>query len=210
MPNVESYSLMVSPSYLCETSSKKAKKTPQMIEMLEKQMENFQSEIDNVAASIRQGNKIAIEGLAIMIQGHEIANEGLAIMEKGRSRCYSEEEVFFELVNIGIPTDMQLDAMLFLIKDPSKMRAFFGVPASELRRQILLKMISGFGVDPMASFLPPRNQQHRFTPPTPTPKRHNPPPQPLDKRRHPTTKRLLNHPFSSSSSSIESRQLMVM
>nr|POF14717.1 hypothetical protein CFP56_34201 [Quercus suber] len=141
MPNVESYSLMVSPSYLCETSSKKAKKTPQMIEMLEKQMENFQSEIDNVAASIRQGNKIAIEGLAIMIQGHEIANEGLAIMEKGRSRCYSEEEVFFELVNIGIPTDMQLDAMLFLIKDPSKMRAFFGVPASELRRQILLKMM---------------------------------------------------------------------
>ena len=38
MPNVESYSPMVSPSYSRETSSKKAKKTPKM---LEKQMEIF-------------------------------------------------------------------------------------------------------------------------------------------------------------------------
>ena len=36
MSNVESYSPMVSPSYSCETLSKKAKKTPQMVEMLEK------------------------------------------------------------------------------------------------------------------------------------------------------------------------------
>ena len=43
IPNIESYFPMVSPSYLCETSSKKANKTPQMVEMLEKQMENFQS-----------------------------------------------------------------------------------------------------------------------------------------------------------------------
>ena len=67
MPNVESYSPMVSPSYSCETSSKKVKKTPQMVEMLEKQMEIFQSGIDNVAASIGQGNEIAKEGLAIMM-----------------------------------------------------------------------------------------------------------------------------------------------
>ena len=58
---------MVSPSYSCETSSKKAKKTPQMVGMLENQMENFQSGIDNVAASIRQGNEIAKAGLAIMM-----------------------------------------------------------------------------------------------------------------------------------------------
>ncbi|KAL0005297.1 hypothetical protein SO802_012858 [Lithocarpus litseifolius] len=141
MPNVESYSPMVSPSYSCETSSKKAKKTPQMVEMLEKKMEIFQSGIDNVAASIRQGNEIAKEGLAIMVQGHEIAKEGLAIMEKGRPRCYSEDEVFSELVKIGIPTETQLDAMLFLIKVPAIMREFFGVPTSELRRQILLKMM---------------------------------------------------------------------
>ncbi|XP_030951976.1 uncharacterized protein LOC115975362 isoform X2 [Quercus lobata] len=141
MPNVDSYSPRVSPSYSCETSSKKAKKTPEMVEMLEKQMEIFQSGIDNVAASIRQGNEIAKEGLAIMMQGHEIAKEGLAIMERGRPRCYSEDEVFSELVKIGIPTEHQLDAMLFLIKDPTKMRAFFGVPTTELRRQILLKMM---------------------------------------------------------------------
>ena len=112
-----------------------------MIEMLEKQMEIFQSRIDNVAASIRQGNEIAKEGLAIMMQGHKIAKDGLAIMERGHPRCYSEDEVYYELVNIGILTDVQLDAMLFLIKDPAKMRAFFGVPTSELRRQILLKMM---------------------------------------------------------------------
>ena len=133
MSNVESYSPMVSPSYSCETSSKKAKKAPQMIEMLEKQMEIFQSRIDNVAASIRQGNEIAKEGLAIMMQGHKIAKDGLAIMERGHPRCYSEDEVYYELVNIGILADVQLDAMLFLIKDPAKMRAFFGVPTSELR-----------------------------------------------------------------------------
>ena len=48
---------------------------------------------------------------------------------------------FSELVKIGIPTEHQLDAMLFLIKDPAKMRAFFGIPTSELRQQILLKMM---------------------------------------------------------------------
>nr|POE60056.1 hypothetical protein CFP56_45376 [Quercus suber] len=67
MPNVELYSPMVSPSYSCETSSKKAKETSQMVEMLEKQIEIFQFGIDNVAASIRQGNEIAKEGLAIII-----------------------------------------------------------------------------------------------------------------------------------------------
>ena len=36
MPNVESYFPMVSPSYSCEISSKKVKKTPQMVKMLEK------------------------------------------------------------------------------------------------------------------------------------------------------------------------------
>ena len=94
-----------------------------------------------MAASIRQGNKIAKKGLAIMMQGHEIAKEGLAIMERGSPRCYSEDEVFSKLVKIGISMDVQLDAMLFLIKDPVKMRAFFGIPTNELRQQILLKMM---------------------------------------------------------------------
>ena len=69
-------------------------------------MEIFQSRIDNVATSIRQGNEIANEGLAIMMQGHEIVKEGLAIMERGRPRCYSVDEVFSELVRIGIPMDV--------------------------------------------------------------------------------------------------------
>ena len=94
-----------------------------------------------MAASIKQGNEIAKKGLAIMMQGHEIAKEGLAIMERGSPRCYSEDEVFSKLVKIGISMDMQLDAMLFLIKDPAKMREFFGIPTNELRQQILLKMM---------------------------------------------------------------------
>ena len=100
MPNVESYSLMVSPSYSCEISSNKAKKTLQMVEMLENQMKIFQSGIDNMIASIRQENEIAKEGLAIMIQGHEIAKEGLAFIERGRQCCYSEDEVFSRLMKI--------------------------------------------------------------------------------------------------------------
>ena len=94
-----------------------------------------------MAASIRQGNEIAKEGLVIMMQGHEIVKEGLAIMERGRPRCYSVDEVFSELVKIKIPLDVQLDAILFLIKDPAKMRAYFGVSTSELRQQILLKIM---------------------------------------------------------------------
>ena len=94
-----------------------------------------------MAASIRQGNEIAKEGLVIMMQGHEIVKEGLAIMERGRPCCYSEDKEFSELVKIGIPKEHELDAMLFLIKDPAKMRAFFGVPTSKLHRQILLKMM---------------------------------------------------------------------
>ena len=100
-----------------------------------------------MTASIRQENEIAkkgltimMEGVTIMMQGHEIVKEGLAIMERGRPRYYSDNEVFSKLVNIGISTNVQLDAMLILIKDPAKIRAFFGVLTSELHRQILLKM----------------------------------------------------------------------
>ena len=100
-----------------------------------------------MTASIRQENEITkkgvtimMEGLTIMMQGHEIAKKGLAIMERGRPRCYSDNEVFSKFVNIGISTNVQLDAMLILIKDPAKIRAFFCVPTSELHRQILLKM----------------------------------------------------------------------
>ena len=98
-----------------------------MVEMLEKEKDIFQSGVNNVAARIRQWNEIGKEGIAIMMQGHEIAKERLAIKERGRSHCYSEEKVFLELVNIGILSNIQLDAMLFLIKNPSKMRALFWV-----------------------------------------------------------------------------------
>ena len=68
-----------------------------MVEMFEKQMDIFQSRINNMTASIRQGYKIA--------------KEGLVIMERGRPHCYFEEEVFFELVKIGI--DMAIRVRIF-------------------------------------------------------------------------------------------------
>ena len=88
MSNVESYFLIDSHSYSCETSSKKTKKPVQMVEILEKQMNIFQSEIDNMTVSVRQGNKIA--------------KEGLVIMERGRPHFYFEDEVFSKLVKVGI------------------------------------------------------------------------------------------------------------
>jgi len=97
MPNVGSYFLMDSHSYSCETSSKKTKKPVQMVEMFEKQMDIFQFGIDNMTASIRQRYKIA--------------KEGLAIMERGCPHCYFEEEVFFELVKVGI--DMAIWVRIF-------------------------------------------------------------------------------------------------
>ena len=59
-----------------------------MVEILEKQMDIFQSEIDNMTTSVRQGNKIA--------------KEGLVIMEGGHPHFYFEDEVFSELVKVGI------------------------------------------------------------------------------------------------------------
>lgn len=63
--------------------------------------------------------------LVIIKQGHEITKEEIAIMERGWPRCYSKEEVFLELVKIGVLKNIQLHPMLFLIKDLTKVRTFF-------------------------------------------------------------------------------------
>ena len=100
-------------------SSKGIKRKASMMESLDKYAKNLQSGLSSVADAIREGNIIA---------------------ERGRPRIYSEEEVYAELINIGVPENLQLDAFLFLIKSAAKMRAFFAVP-NDRRYELLLKLM---------------------------------------------------------------------
>ena len=102
-----------------EKSSKGIKRKASMIDSLDKHVEILKSGMSNVADAIREGN---------------------AIVEKAQPRIYSEEEVYSELLNIGVSENMQLDAFLFLIKRASQKRAFFAVP-SDRRYELLLKMM---------------------------------------------------------------------
>ena len=80
-------------------------------------------------ARVVRGTKCGVYNRhAIMNQIHEIAKERLAIMERGRLYCYYKDEMFLELVKMGVLENIQHDAMLFMINDPTKIRVFFGVP----------------------------------------------------------------------------------
>ncbi|XVF68006.1 hypothetical protein PTKIN_Ptkin10aG0168000 [Pterospermum kingtungense] len=111
----------------CESSSKHRNKKVKTNTIIEKQFEAMNNGIKEVAKVMREGNAIS--------------EKLVAIQERCKQRCYSETEVFEELVNIGVPDYLQLDAFLFLINSPPKMRAFFGVP-KELRQELLIKMMS--------------------------------------------------------------------
>ncbi|XP_071932568.1 uncharacterized protein [Coffea arabica] len=77
---------------------------------------------------------------------HNVADalrEGNTILEKSRPRVYSEKEIYDELVNIGVETDLIDDYYVFLCQNTEKVRSFFGCP-SERRRNILNKLMNGF------------------------------------------------------------------
>ena len=77
---------------------------------------------------------------------HNVADalrEGNTILEKSRPRVYSEKEIYDELVNIGVETDLIDDYYVFLCQNTEKVRSFFGCP-SESRRNILNKLMNGF------------------------------------------------------------------
>jgi len=71
-----------------------------------------------------------------------IAEKEIVAMERGWPHCYSEDEIFTKLKNIGVPNHFQIEAFLFLIDSQSKMRAFFGCPG-ERRRKLLLHIMYG-------------------------------------------------------------------
>ena len=109
-----------------ENSSKGIKRKAFTTDPLDKHVEIIQSGINNVAEAIREGNVIA--------------EKGIVVFEKARRRIYEEQDIYAELLNIGVPDDQQLEAFLFLIKYPEKTRAFFAVPSAR-RYELLLKMM---------------------------------------------------------------------
>ena len=72
----------------------------------------------------------------------EAIREGNAVMERGQSHVYSEEEVFEELVKIGIEKHLIYSAYSFLVEDPARVRVFFGFPVEE-RKDFLIQMMYG-------------------------------------------------------------------
>lgn len=88
-------------------------------DVFEREFESIREAIKDVAEAIREGNVIA---------------------ERGRPRVYSEQEVFTELVKIGVDVQLRYRAYTFLIANPGRVRAFFGCPAAE-RKEYLLQMM---------------------------------------------------------------------
>ncbi|XP_059638244.1 uncharacterized protein LOC132280134 [Cornus florida] len=117
----------------CGESSKGTKRKGLMVGLFGKEIEVIGSGINKVAETIEKRNLVAERGL-------EIAAKIVAIAEKARADYHSDEEVFAELVNIGVPDCIQLDAFLFLLKCSQHKSAFFGVP-SERRLELLYKMM---------------------------------------------------------------------
>lgn len=88
-------------------------------DVFEREFESIREAIKDVAQAIREGNVIA---------------------ERGRPRVYSEQEVFTELVKIGVDVQLRYKAYTFLIANAGRVRAFFGCPAEE-RKEFLLQLM---------------------------------------------------------------------
>ncbi|KAJ7980104.1 Myb/SANT-like domain containing protein [Quillaja saponaria] len=102
------------------TASPKGKKRKALLDAeCKREFESIREAINNVAEAIREGN---------------------AVIERGRARIYSEDDIFTELVNIGLDQNILYSAYIFLIKDAARVRAFFGCPAEE-RKNFLLHIM---------------------------------------------------------------------
>ncbi|KAL5540939.1 hypothetical protein UlMin_044915 [Ulmus minor] len=118
----------ISPQHNTEgvNSFKNLKRKASMIDSLDKHAEIIQFGIKDVANAIREGNVIA--------------EKGVAVFEKTRPCIHEEEDIYVELLKIGVLDHLQLQAFLFLVKSPPKTLAFFAVP-SERRYDLLLQMM---------------------------------------------------------------------
>ncbi|KAJ6998990.1 hypothetical protein NC653_014969 [Populus alba x Populus x berolinensis] len=94
------------------TSLKGKKRKASSVDAVERELKGIKDAIKEVARAIREGNLIA---------------------ERGRPRVYSEQEVFPELVRIGVETHLRYKASTFLVANSGRVRAFFGCPPWERR-----------------------------------------------------------------------------
>lgn len=101
------------------TSLKGKKRMAPKVDMFEREFKNIREAIKDVADAIREGN---------------------IIVERGRPHVYTEQEVFAELVKIGVERHLRYKAYTFLIANSGRVRAFFGCPAGE-RKEFLLQMM---------------------------------------------------------------------
>ena len=106
------------PSQSATSSKGKKRKAPRNFDF-EREFASVREAIKDVAAAIREGNAIA---------------------ERSRPRVYSEQEVFKELVSIGVDPLLRFRAYTFLIANAGRVRAFFGCPVDE-RKEFLLQMM---------------------------------------------------------------------
>lgn len=97
------------PSQSATSSKGKKRKAPRNFDF-SREFASIREAIKDFAAAIREGNAIA---------------------ERGRPHVYSEQEVFAELVNIGIDSQLWYRAYTFLISNVGRVRAFFGCPSEE-------------------------------------------------------------------------------
>lgn len=73
----------------------------------------------------------------------EAIREGNVIAERGQPRVYSEQEVFAELLNVGVEIQLHYRAYIFLIENAGRVRPLFGCPAEE-RKEFLLQILNEF------------------------------------------------------------------
>ncbi|XP_062108432.1 uncharacterized protein LOC133819247 [Humulus lupulus] len=86
-----------------------------------REFERIREAIHSVAEAIREANTIA---------------------KRSQARVHSEEEVFAELVNLGVDKRLRYRAYTFLTQNASRVRAFFGCPVEE-RKKFLLQLMHG-------------------------------------------------------------------
>ena len=72
----------------------------------------------------------------------EAIREANAVAKRSQARVYSEEEVFSELVNLGVDKRLKYRAYTFLTQNALRVRAFFGCPVEE-RKNFLLQLMHG-------------------------------------------------------------------
>ncbi|KAG6485803.1 hypothetical protein ZIOFF_054368 [Zingiber officinale] len=85
----------------------------------DKELEVLKFALDNVAEAIRERN---------------------FILQNSRTRVYTENEIFNELIAIGVEENQIDDCYIFLTKNLDKARTFFGCP-TERRKNILDKLM---------------------------------------------------------------------